>query len=247
MKIDNIVRVDLDGDGEEEVLISATNYFRKDESVPMRSPAAGYSMVLLRRVVAGKVETQLIVGEFYPKAYPKAAQEEGRFDAPNAYKVIATLDWMATARWKSSSFALLRRRRDNDLPVRSEEELKLCFLFLGACTCLSKFRICGSNTGALEAHHNPRREFAAIRKEKMGLALEWTRNGGDFPNAAKALRLCLTLNTRCRFNYESRQACRKPISLPNESESIDIHASVGVECRCRSIGRATNQGRSKTD
>ena len=92
VKIDNIVRVDLDGDGEEEVLISATNYFRKDESVPMRSPAASYSMVLLRRVVAGKVETQLIVGEFYPKAYPKAAQEEGRFDAPNAYKVIAILD-----------------------------------------------------------------------------------------------------------------------------------------------------------
>jgi len=92
VKIDNIVRVDLDGDGEEEVLISATNYFRNDESVPMRSPAASYSMVLLRRVVAGKVETQLIVGEFYPKAYPKAAQEEGRFDAPNAYKVIATLD-----------------------------------------------------------------------------------------------------------------------------------------------------------
>src|SRR5204863_5204045 len=92
VKIDNIVRVDLDGDGEEEVLISATNYFSKDESVPMRSPAASYSMVLLRRVVAGKVETQLIVGEFYPKAYPKGAQEEGRFNAPNAYKVIATLD-----------------------------------------------------------------------------------------------------------------------------------------------------------
>jgi len=92
VKIDGILRVDLEGDGEEEVLISATNYFRKDESVPMRSPAASYSMVLLRCVVAGKVETQLIVGEFYPKAYPKAAQEEGRFDAPNAYKVIATLD-----------------------------------------------------------------------------------------------------------------------------------------------------------
>ena len=92
VKIDNILRVDLDGDGEEEVLISATNYFSKDDSVPMRSRAASYSMVLLRRVVAGKVETQLIVGEFYPKAYPKAAQEEGRFDAPNAYKVIAVLD-----------------------------------------------------------------------------------------------------------------------------------------------------------
>jgi hypothetical protein len=92
VKIDNILRVDLDGDGEDEVLISATNYFSKDNSVPMRSPAGSYSMLLLRRVVAGKVETQLIAGEFHPKAYPKAAQEEGRFDAPNAYKVIATLD-----------------------------------------------------------------------------------------------------------------------------------------------------------
>jgi hypothetical protein len=92
VKIDSILRVDLDGDGEEEVLISAANYFGKADRVPMRSPAGSYSMVLLRRVVAGKVETHLIVGEFHPKAYPKAAQEEGRFDAPNAYKVIATLD-----------------------------------------------------------------------------------------------------------------------------------------------------------
>src|SRR6266516_1338974 len=89
VKIDNILRVDLDGDGEDEVLISATNYFQKDESVPMRSPAGSYSMVLLRRVVAGKVETQLVEGEFHPKAY---VRKEDSFDAPNAYKVIATLD-----------------------------------------------------------------------------------------------------------------------------------------------------------
>ena len=69
MKIDNILRVDLDGDGEEEVLISAANYFAKADRVPMRSPAGSYSMVLLRRVVAGKVETQLVAGEFHPKAY----------------------------------------------------------------------------------------------------------------------------------------------------------------------------------
>ena len=90
VKIDSILRVDLDGDGEEEVLISATNYFSKDESVPMRSPAASYSMVLLRRVVAGKVETQLVEGEFHPKGLRK--QRKSSFDAPNAYKVIATLD-----------------------------------------------------------------------------------------------------------------------------------------------------------
>src|SRR5215216_4349315 len=44
VKIDNILRVDLDGDGEEEVLISATNYFEKADRVPMRSPAGTYSM-----------------------------------------------------------------------------------------------------------------------------------------------------------------------------------------------------------
>ena len=89
VKIENILRVDLDGDGEDEVLISATNYFSKDGRMPMRSPAGSYSMVLLRRVVAGKVETQLVDGEFHPIAY---VRKEDSFDAPNAYKVIATLD-----------------------------------------------------------------------------------------------------------------------------------------------------------
>jgi hypothetical protein len=84
VKIESILRVDLDGDGEDEVLISATNYFSNDNGVPMRSPAGSYSMVLLRRVVAGKVQTQLVEGEFYPKATG--------YNAPNAYKVIATLD-----------------------------------------------------------------------------------------------------------------------------------------------------------
>jgi hypothetical protein len=88
-KIDSILRVDLDGDGEDEVLISATNYFSKDDRLPMRSPAGSYSMVLLRRVVAGKVETQLVEGEFHPKAYVRKGDS---FDAPNAYKVIAILD-----------------------------------------------------------------------------------------------------------------------------------------------------------
>jgi len=89
VKIENILRVDLDGDGEEEVLISATNYFDKENRAPMQSPAGSYSMVLLRRVVAGKVETQLVDGEFYPKAY---LSNDASFNAPNAYTVIAVLD-----------------------------------------------------------------------------------------------------------------------------------------------------------
>jgi FG-GAP repeat len=84
VKIENILQVDLEGDGEEEVLINATNYLQKDESVPMQSPAGSYSMVLLRRVISGKAQTQLVEGEFYPKAIG--------YNAPNAYKVIAVLD-----------------------------------------------------------------------------------------------------------------------------------------------------------
>jgi hypothetical protein len=94
VRITRIVRVDLDGDGEEEVLISATNYFTEDKSdhstalfpeAPIDSPWPGsYSIVTLRRVVAGKVQTQLVAGELYPKPDEPVA--------PNVYQVAAVLD-----------------------------------------------------------------------------------------------------------------------------------------------------------
>ena len=66
VKITRILRVDLNGDGEDEVLINATNY--PDDEPPMDTAVpGGYSMVLLRRIVAGKVETELVAGEFYVK------------------------------------------------------------------------------------------------------------------------------------------------------------------------------------
>ncbi|MDQ3199797.1 MAG: hypothetical protein M3Q46_11555, partial [Verrucomicrobiota bacterium] len=77
-------RADLDGDGEEEVLISATNYQAEDESAGTESRAGDYSFVLLRQVRAGKVETRLIDGEFYKK--------DKTFNAPNVHRVAAILD-----------------------------------------------------------------------------------------------------------------------------------------------------------
>jgi hypothetical protein len=94
VKITRILRVDLDGDGKEEVLISATNYFTDDKSdrsaapfpeAPIESPQRGsYSIVILRRLVAGKVQTQLVAGELYPKPDESVA--------PNVYQVAAVLD-----------------------------------------------------------------------------------------------------------------------------------------------------------
>ncbi|MCE9609638.1 MAG: hypothetical protein K8R23_05465 [Chthoniobacter sp.] len=84
VRIKQILRIDLDGDGEEEVLISATNYFTKDDEVPTGTTAGSYSCVLLRRMVAGKVETHLLEGEFYPTAKQSSA--------PSRYEVAAVLD-----------------------------------------------------------------------------------------------------------------------------------------------------------
>jgi hypothetical protein len=64
IKITQIFRIDLDGDGTEEVLITANNYRREI----YESPSAGdYSFALLRKIVQGKAQNFLIDGEFYAK------------------------------------------------------------------------------------------------------------------------------------------------------------------------------------
>jgi hypothetical protein len=84
VKITGILRVDLDGDSEEEVLINATNYFTTDNDVSSETPAPGsYSIVLLRRVVAGKVQTEFVAGQLFPK---------DESTTPNVYEIPAVLD-----------------------------------------------------------------------------------------------------------------------------------------------------------
>jgi hypothetical protein len=85
VRITRILRVDLEGDGEHEVLINATNYFNPHDEAPTEAPKRGsYSIVILRRVVAGKVQTQLVAGELYSKADAS--------NAPNIYKIASVLD-----------------------------------------------------------------------------------------------------------------------------------------------------------
>ena len=64
VKITQILRADLDGDGEDEVLLSATNYEAEENSAPSSAQAGNYSFVLLRQSRDGKVETKLVAGEF---------------------------------------------------------------------------------------------------------------------------------------------------------------------------------------
>jgi hypothetical protein len=81
VRLTQVIRVDLDGDGTEEVLVSATHYVKGLR--PSAAPG-DYSLVFLRRVVKGHVVTSLIAGDFFPKGV--------KFGAPGEHRVGAVLD-----------------------------------------------------------------------------------------------------------------------------------------------------------
>ncbi len=80
--IRRVVRADLDGDGTEEVVISAGN---ADALVP-RFEKNTYSLVLFRRLMRGKVETAVLHQEFHRK------DSEGEANSPSAWDIPFVLD-----------------------------------------------------------------------------------------------------------------------------------------------------------
>ncbi len=84
--ISRIVRVDLDGDGEPEVLIEASNTKEHPRS---RATANQYSFVALRKVVKGKVQTTILEGDFHAKADPPDSE---RASVPSQYGLLHILD-----------------------------------------------------------------------------------------------------------------------------------------------------------
>jgi hypothetical protein len=86
VNLTQVIRVDLDGDGVEEVLVSATHYerFEPGGGLTPNARAGDYSLVFLRKVVQGKVVTRIITGEYYP--------EVKEFNAPAEHRIIGVLD-----------------------------------------------------------------------------------------------------------------------------------------------------------
>ena len=81
--ISQIVRVDLEGDGHDEFVISATHY-KNGDKIPEKSSPNTYSFVIIERIVDGKTKAELVDGEFYPEAKPDSA--------PNKFEIAALLD-----------------------------------------------------------------------------------------------------------------------------------------------------------
>lgn len=83
VQISQIVRIDLDGSGQDQFLISATHY-KNGDAIPEESTRNTYSFVMVERVVEGKTKTELVDGEFYPEAKPASV--------PNRFEIAALLD-----------------------------------------------------------------------------------------------------------------------------------------------------------
>jgi len=80
-KIRQAFRVDLEGDGQEEVLLTATSY---DGNAQPRAEKGDYSFVLLRKIVGGKVRNIIVTGDFVTKNI--------EFGVPSKYELSSIAD-----------------------------------------------------------------------------------------------------------------------------------------------------------
>ncbi|HEX8887635.1 MAG TPA: hypothetical protein VF779_00555 [Pyrinomonadaceae bacterium] len=87
VNLTQVLKVDLDGDGVDEVLISASYYAgglkSPEKGMAFKAQKGDYSFVVLRKVIGGKVRDIELGGEFYPKF---------KEVTPNQYEVSGVLD-----------------------------------------------------------------------------------------------------------------------------------------------------------
>lgn len=85
VNVTQVLRVDLEGDRVDEVLVSATYYAAGFEGGPSPNAEAGdYSIVYMRKAMGGRVETTVLAADIYSRAV--------EFVAPAAYRIRGVLD-----------------------------------------------------------------------------------------------------------------------------------------------------------
>lgn len=90
INITQIMRIDLDGDGTEEVIVSANHLSgglrSPDRGMAARAEPGDYSLVFVRKLVRGRVQDIVLTEEYFPK---RTSKEWG---PPNQNDVAAVLD-----------------------------------------------------------------------------------------------------------------------------------------------------------
>jgi hypothetical protein len=87
-RISQIFKIDLDNDGTEEILISATNL---KKGISGRAEVGDYSFVAVRKLVQGRVKTIVLSGDFIKKSL-KYKDENSSFNFVNEQKISAIAD-----------------------------------------------------------------------------------------------------------------------------------------------------------
>jgi hypothetical protein len=90
INLTQVIRIDLDGDGTEEVIVSANHLAgglgSADRGMAFRAQPGDYSLVFVRKLVRGKVQNIVLTEEYFPK---KSSEPWG---PPNKHDVAAILD-----------------------------------------------------------------------------------------------------------------------------------------------------------
>lgn len=86
VSITQLWRIDLEGDGQEEVLLAATTPRQAYRECSPEVEAGDYSLVLLRKIVQGKVETIAIRLKYFP-ATPANPGNEDIYDLAGVFDV----------------------------------------------------------------------------------------------------------------------------------------------------------------
>ncbi len=93
VKLERVVRVDLDGDKSDEIIIVANHFAAAQGRFPPASGQAGdYGLLIVRKVIAGKLQTIELGMDVILKATTPAEIEQGTINNPDSYDLVNVLD-----------------------------------------------------------------------------------------------------------------------------------------------------------
>ncbi len=92
IKISTIIKTDLDNDKQDEIIVAATNVNRVTYFPDSAARAGDYSVLLVRKVIAGKVQTLVLGQEVHLKGTTEADVTAGTQNNPDVWDVVNVLD-----------------------------------------------------------------------------------------------------------------------------------------------------------
>jgi hypothetical protein len=93
VSLDRVVRADIDGDKQDEIIIAATNFKEGTGLFPPAGGQAGdYGLLLVRKIVGGKLQTIELGVEVFLSATTIEQVEKGEQNNPDNYALVNVLD-----------------------------------------------------------------------------------------------------------------------------------------------------------